>query len=157
MPGAPPKPLHRGLLWLGLTALACATLLFLAGPLLLYAWGLTLFADLPDPPTRIRDYPELTEAWEAVERSSQITVQRLHPWSLVGKLAFGDLETAPGQAASVYVSGKLVHEALGKTPNPTWHLANHSLSIWLTRNWTPVQLAEEVARIEERRLSGIQP
>jgi len=137
----------------------CVALLVIVGPLALYWWGFTLLEELPEPPTRIRSQSELIAPWELVERTRQITVRPLHPWYFAGKLATRPFDRSPGEAAAYYVSSRHVYDALSLEKGPRhfdWHLANHSLTIWLTRHWTAEQIAEQVARLEERRLESIE-
>lgn len=125
-------------------------------PLGVYWWGLSYFDGLPEPPRESVAPAKLIAAWGEVERTKRIEVDRLTPWLIVPTVLSGRTEPHPGERAAIYVARSIVARELERGPMWRWHLTNYSLTIWLTRNWEPSELAQAVWTLEQERAAAIE-
>lgn len=125
--------------------------------LALYEYGLSL---VPGPPERtlpLATPVEAAEAWREVERSERIEVRRLAPWDPVLQLLFceqlGDMW--PGQRAAAYVGARYLARSAPRLGSLKRQAAWSATIIWLTRHWSPEELASEVARLEAQHKAAL--
>ena len=152
--GARMKGVVKWLL-LALSVAAAATLaLSLALPAALYSYGLEIVPGRPAPSAQEVSEERIAETWQMVEGDEEIVVEPMDPWTPLWRF-FAESRFPHrwrGESACTYIAGGHVHERLGRIPSWKRHIATYSITVWISRHWSPEQIAREIALIEERRL-----
>lgn len=119
-------------------------------PLALYWLGLGMVPELPAPPAESMPEEVLEDCWLQVEKTREIELRSLTPWAPVLAVLERPMPRpfSPGERAAIYASQAHVHETAGKLATWKWHVATSAVAIWITRNWSALELAHEVVLLE---------
>ena len=114
-------------------AAATAAGLVVAVPVALYSYGLEIASERPEPSGQRVSASRVAEVWQAVERSEEIVVRRMDPWTPIWRLflAPGVPQLRPGERACSHLARVYVYERPGRlrpamrwtmcTPSSTWN------------------------------------
>ena len=149
------KRVARLLLLATACAVATGVALSVALPMALYAYGLEIASSRPEPSRQAIPASRVTESWREVERSEEIVVERMDPWTPLWRLFIATEFPGyrPGERACSYIASIYLHEHSGRLPTLKRHIAHYAIGVWISRHWTAEEIAREIAWIEERRLS----
>ncbi len=144
----------RGVLRTVIHVAACAFMLVVSLPVAVYFWGIGLAGTMPTKPQLASSEQQLI-AWQAVERSESIVVDRLtpfSPWLAVGCVVIRSSDSCkkqyPGYLAASFVAGR--HLLTGKPLRSTSrHIVTASVAVWLTRHWSAAEIASRAYELEE--------
>jgi hypothetical protein len=107
-----------------------------------YHVSLARLQHCPRAPTTWRGPPKAFELiWADVEGTSNPNLDGLYPWHLVARVLGGDESALQGSRLAALVSRECVGGYEGEIGQLDWVVSTAAVSIWLTRNTTPEQLA----------------
>lgn len=122
------------------------SVLCLATPAALYAWGLSLVEARPVPPANLVTAKQGLDAWQYIEDDpSGPHVPKLNPWTV----AFHYLRTTrPTDSLTLQILARNhVRDHLQDYRVIAWHISVASIAIWVSRNWTEEQVLAELHRL----------
>ncbi|WP_068016873.1 hypothetical protein [Rhodoplanes sp. Z2-YC6860] len=128
---------------------AIVLLAVVAGPWLLYEFGLSKIDGRPGHAVSTAVAPEDVEALIRTLRISRpITIDRLSPYSYIWTLARSDGRM---RDHGVRIAWRIArsHNADHLANHSFWHLSGAALTIWLTRNWTTDELVAKAVELEK--------
>ena len=129
--------------WLRRVLLAITTLglpVALIGPWLLYELGLANVVGRPSLPNSVPASAAQAQAvWRDLREDGPIEVTPLNPYGYVIAV-LSQNEPSPGAKVAWFVARNHNLANLSNRRMIWWHLSGASLTIWLTRHWSPDQL-----------------
>lgn len=141
-----------------LRGIAAAALLALVA-CLLAPWGayeiaLARLPELPVRPQLLATQQQQDEIWRKAGGEGPLVVEPTQPYAFVVALMARD-RVRPGEELAYWVARDHLRSLPREGGMLGWHLSNAALTVWLTRHWSPQELASAAYAVAGR--SGQRP